>query len=380
MRTNAYYRTIQTVTWSAILVLIALVLSGCFWTPDDAREGGVNLRIHKGDLSAARTLDEVDGLYLGFIISDDLMRGDNAAAEQALDEVFEGFYNGLNDWYETSYTDPESFDPSDFSVSLSFPSIQVQAEFFTGTSGTSDFRGLRAEEDYLVVVIANTFEPEIEGVGYDVVEIKAGESRTVDLDISDANWTGLERFLVDRYDLDYTPDEYVPPEAPVDVPATIVITGDGLPGGQGGPEIYLYYDLIDGDAGLPSEGTWNTNFENWYIDNVVNSDGDRIDASGPRDPVSIPLDSQTIAVAPGKSWRVMIATWEERSETDHSSLSLQGSAYFYVSREITPAAGDISILEFTTYVESAFQLGSGFYGFFLNSTYLSATSYPPGIF
>ncbi|MDA3948001.1 MAG: hypothetical protein PF508_02145 [Spirochaeta sp.] len=370
MKMTRNYRTTRRIVIATAITLAILMLTGCFWTPEDAKEGGITLLIDRGDLGAS-AIEDYDGFFLGYVVSDSLMRGDDAAAEQAFTEV-ETAFDAFFDQFFTALSDPTaSF--GDLIVDVSFPAIQLQAQFFTGTSGSNSFRGLRAGNEYLVVMTAGSFTG-TGGIGYTLVTIDGGETKTVNLSLGD-NYAAFDAFLQSRYGIEPEPAPVTTP-TPVE-PATIVIAGDGYDlGSFGGPP--LYFELLDGNTGIPTTpGPWSSTYPDWYTNVVVNTDGDLVGESGPRDSLSQPLTSQSIAVAPGKSWRVMITTWEERSNKSPGTNN-----FFYVSKVINPAAGEAVSLQFAS-LYSGFSLNSSdFYGFgyfyqsSLSTNYISAYGLP----
>jgi hypothetical protein len=219
----------------AVITLTALLLTGCFWTPDE-KEGGITLNISTGGMSSS-AVGDFNGFFLGYVISDDLLRGDQAAAEQAFTEVDSAFETVFDQLSKSPIETGGSFDPTDYRVNVALPSIQMQAEFFTGTSGSNSFRGLQAGRDYLVVVESINFGEKrtTQGIGYAVVNIEAGKTRSVNLNLSFANYAKASQFLANRYGIDDTQNEIALTLLPK-FPLLQVV-----------PE-FLYYDLIDADA------------------------------------------------------------------------------------------------------------------------------------
>jgi len=219
----------------AVITLTALLLTGCFWTPDE-KEGGITLNISTGGMGSS-AVGDFNGFFLGYVISDDLLRGDQVAAEQAFTEVDSAFETAFDQLSKSPIETGGSFDPTDYRVNVALPSIQMQAEFFTGTSGSNSFRGLQAGRDYLVVVESINFGEKrtTQGIGYGVVNIEAGKTRAVNLNLSFANYAKASQFLANRYGIDDTDDTIQLAVTnrllnPFDFPTT------------------LYYDLIDANA------------------------------------------------------------------------------------------------------------------------------------
>jgi hypothetical protein len=206
------------------ILLFTLLFAGCYWTPEQ-REGGVTLEIDSRDIGASQA-GNYEGFFFGWVVADDLMKGGEAEADRAFSEVEAAIEEAFIEAQSTS-------DISDFVVDVALPSLQLQASFFTGNSGSNTFRGLQANREYLVVVEAYSYSTETDGVGFTTVEIEAGETKTVSLDIGN-NWAAFEDFLLNRYG--------IPPEG-VAVNIVPVYTGSftQVPGS-------LYYDFVDVDA------------------------------------------------------------------------------------------------------------------------------------
>lgn len=224
--------------------VIAVALSGCFWTPDDADEGGITINLYTGDLGAS-AVDDYEGIFMAYVVADDLLRGDPNTAQQAIDEVDNAFDEALTGFFigqmEAAFGGSSSFDFSDFRVDVNFPSIQFQAEFLTGSSGSNSFRGLKADREYLVVVVAAGEDSE--GVGFTTTTVKGGDTRSVDLQIGD-NWDTFDTFLAGRYAL----------SQPSGVDLTLLPIGklDSVPD-------TLYYDVIE-----LGDGVTQVDLANYY--------------------------------------------------------------------------------------------------------------------
>ncbi|MDA3951737.1 MAG: hypothetical protein PF508_21200 [Spirochaeta sp.] len=320
MKTNTHGTFRRHILTLTAIFLAVTTLTGCFWTPEDAKEGGITVNINTGALGAS-ALEDFDGFFLGYVIADDLLRGDQAAADQAFAEVEVAL--------EEAFTfDDGTLDENDFRVEVSFPSIQLQANLFTGTSGSNSFRGLRAGTEYLVVVMASSWASTADavgGVGYAVTTVAAGESKSVDLDVSEANWAKLDTFLLNRYGIQPEPE-------PILEPATITLD---VPTGTS-----YYYDLVSADSvSLPLSGS----YESWYSTvTVLNNTGSTIGKSGNRQAVE--SNSFTIeGIAPDKSWRLMVVTWPER---EYGGIG-GSNAEVYLSPAFQLGAGQSKTLQFS---------------------------------
>ena len=206
------------------ILLFTLVFAGCYWTPDET-EGGITLEIDAGGIGASQ-VDDYDGVFFGWVVADDLMRGGEAEVEQAFSQVEAAINEAFLEIEATG-------DLSDFAVDVALPSLQLQASFFNGTSGSNTFRGLTANREYLVVVEAYSNSTDTDGVGFTTVEIEAGDTKTVSLDIGN-NWAAFDDFLYKRYG--------IPPEGlAVTVVPVYTTSFTQVPDS-------LYYDFIDVDA------------------------------------------------------------------------------------------------------------------------------------
>lgn len=305
--------------WRAIpaALLVTLLSGACYWTADE-EQGGLTLEIDAGKLGASQ-LEEYGGFFFGWVVADDLMRGDQAAADQAFDEVNSALDEALFELETTGNL-------SDFSIDLAFPSIQLQANFVTGTSGSNTFAGLTAGREYLVVVEAYDFADNSDGVGFTTANVTAGETRNVTIDVSN-DWAAFYKFLQERYALSEGPE--------TSVPATIqVIDAEGWYFGEFSP---VYVELVDGNSDSP---TSFASFDDWYATvDVLNTLGEVIAKTGDR--ALIP-DGQTYytfeETAIDRSWRVVITTWPGRSDPSNDMLA-------WVSDSFTTYSGDIALVE-----------------------------------
>lgn len=298
-------------------LLVTLLFGACYWSADN-KEGGLILEIDAADLGASQ-LEEYDGFFFGWVVADDLMRGDQAAADKAFDEVNTALDEALFELETTGNL-------SDFSVDLAFPSIQLQANFFTGTSGSNTFAGLTAGREYLVVVEAYDFANNTDGVGFTTATVKAGETRNVSIEVS-SDWEAFYKFLQERYPLSEGPETAVP--------ATIqIIDAESWYFGEFSP---LYVELVDGNSDSP---TSYGSFDDWYATvDVLNTLGEVIAKSGDR--ALIP-DAQTYytfqETAIDQSWRVVITTWPGRSDPSNDMPA-------WVSTSFTTYSGDTASVE-----------------------------------
>ncbi|MFP4331532.1 MAG: hypothetical protein ACLFP6_12510, partial [Spirochaetaceae bacterium] len=256
-----------------VATLLVLAVAGCYWTPDQS-EGGLALRISAGELGASAALADFDGVFFAYVIGTDLLRGDEDAADDAFGELNESRTEAFQQFSQGA-EDPDNVNLEDFDIRLSLPSYRLQANLFSGTSGSVDFRGLSDGQEFAVVVIASSAEAEQGNFGFTTVTIEAGETKTVDIDVSNSE-EEFATFLTDRFG-------YTPPTSPTVELATLTITapsGEGILE-QGGPEPFFYYDLVSADTPDP-EGA---GFTLWYDDSVtvLDKNGDEIDrATGSR--------------------------------------------------------------------------------------------------
>lgn len=333
----------RTGTLLALVVMTTITLTGCFWTPDDAGEGGITLvvdsaQIGGSQLSGSQQIGGFDGFFIGYVIADDLLRGDQATAEQAFDEVDDALIQATSSIQSVE-------DIQNFSVEVTFPAIQLQANVFAGETGSNTFRGLRADREYLVVVIASQFDGS-EGMGYNTTVIKGGENKDVNLSLGD-NWASFYQFLESRYGVPLQP-------------ATIVI---GTPPIESPP---LYYDFLSSDtADLP---TTSVLYEEWYSQaTVLNRNGDPIGKTGDREAIG----TQGVVIegiAPGKTWRLMIASWPERQYGETSSQ-------IFLSEPTLIGSGETVFVSFSGFDLPGFSSGSLSVAMGSDSNYMSSGAF-----
>ncbi len=294
-------------------LLVTLLFGACYWSADN-KEGGLILEIDAADLGASQ-LEEYDGFFFGWVVADDLMRGDQAAADEAFDEVNTALDEAL---YELETTG----NLSDFSVDLAFPSIQLQASFFTGTSGSNTFAGLTAGREYLVVVEAYDVNAQRDIVGFTTVTVSAGETKTVTLDLS-GNWIGFYQLLDDRYKLGY-------------------LASLGAIQIQKGSTAY-YFDLLPGYTSDPELGSLTAfEFDSWYSSiEVLNGLGYRIAKSGNRPEIAATASVHTIEnISPDVSWRILLTEWPDRAAAPLETYN------FFISPPITIEPRETLIVPF----------------------------------
>jgi hypothetical protein len=300
------------------LALATLLLTGCFWTPDDGGEGGISLNINTGGMSASST-DPSGGFFFAYVIAEDLLRGDQTAANQVYDELGDiqtDIYGLFGD--EELEVGSIDQDLENYRVEISFPSIQVQAQILTGNSGTNTFRGLRADGSYLVAAIATTFRNSAAGfsydtaIGFDTVTIKSGETQTVNLDVGN-NWTTLNTTLNQKYGVR-------PDTTPEDVYAFPLFLTEQQP-----VEGFLYYDFIDAtesagniDIGNYTEGFGIISDQTGLLDALnsaplLDKDGRQISNSGQRN--DAPTGGIIENVSPGMRVRLVLTDSSSRAET-----------------------------------------------------------------
>lgn len=290
------------------ILLVTLLLAGCYWTPAE-QEGAITLEIDSSELRASQTQD-YDGFFFGYVVADDLLRGDQTAAEEAFAEVNTALDEALTQ-------NPES--PEDFAINIAFPSIQLQANLFRGSSGTNTFAGLRAGREYLVVITAGT--DTTDGIGYAITTVNAGENKTVSLDLG-SNYAEFDRFLADRYGV------VQGDPGPQDITVNLQPTGtlSTVPG-------TLYYDLVDvSSTDFSLFEYYDTYQSQTYVSedsalngpdlssalgtlSLINSDGSPISSASSGTRLELPADNTIRGVSGGMSVRVLIVDVNARSET-----------------------------------------------------------------
>lgn len=287
---------------SAILV-VTLAFTGCYWTPNE-EEGAITLEIDAEGIGASQ-LENYDGFFFGWVVADDLMQGGTAEADRAFSEVDTAI--------EEAFLEIEmSGDLSDFTIDVALPSIQLQASFFSGSSGTNTFRGLRADREYLVVVEAYNYSTETDGVGFTTVEIKAGDTKTVDLDVGN-NWKAFYDFLFNQYG--------IPPDG-LEI-AVLPVYTDGF---TQLPNV-LYYDFIDVDSlgnplfmtdYLDSDGTYTYVNSSFGLETDLNN-APLVDKTGASVPSSsgdrpqLPQEQVIEGVLPGMRVQIIVTDNDNRS-------------------------------------------------------------------
>lgn len=304
----------------SVILLFALLVGGCYWTPEQD-EGGVTLNIDGSEIGAS-AINGFNGFFLGYVIAGDLLSGDAAAADQAFEEVG----NAIDQAFSTISSEE---DLSDFELYLTFPAVQLQAEYFVEPSGSNTFGGLRAGREYLVVVFAvdfnNSSQTYLGDMGFTAVTIEGGEAKSVNLELGN-NWARFYEFMERRYG-------YAAETGAVEITMPNTYTG-------------LHIDLLTGSSPDPSSPQF---FDTWYLSTdvvVVNRDNDPIQKSGNRPGIPSGLVTYRIeAVAPNRAWRVLVTTWQERSPTTNYTD-------YYLSTPITTTEGGTTYLDFS-------QFGSG---------------------
>lgn len=291
--------------------------------------------------------------------------------EEALYEIFSGidddFEEENGDFYYLEFATEAEFQAylDNFSVEFAFPAAQIQANvirYEIGAKGSNTFRGLTAGARYFVMVIAEdiVWDPETgyadwtsDAVGFTTTTIRAGETRTVSLDLGD-NWDDLFMTLVDRYGwFDY--------EEWYQEPGTIVINlFDGAVseyffGGEIGSGQF-FFDLLDGDAYVYDGVFWtdtspeSLDFENWYerADVIaLNPDGTPA-TGGLREDLFDYHDDGLVIISglkPEKAWRLLITDWQDRSQVEGEwpgSVNAALSSLFFVEPGGTTALPEVN--------------------------------------
>jgi hypothetical protein len=288
----------------SVVLLVTLLLGGCYWTPQGA-EGAITLEIDSGQIGTSQT-EPFDGIFLGYVIADDLMRGDTVAAEGALTEIEQAQTEAFNKFSQTGNAE-------DLNVNVSFPSIQLQLNVFNGTSGSNTFAGLRAGREYLVVVTAASSDAE--GIGFTTATVEAGENKRVNLDLAN-NFNAFDQFLADRYGI-------------LQPGAIEIQDGDGY-----------YIDLVAGATAPNFPTDFETQqYENWYsATTLLNPNGEPIEKSGSRTAIT-GFVFLIEGVTTERSWRLMITTSPDRGTIPET---------LYVSEEFTVAPGQTKTFDFAS--------------------------------
>lgn len=315
-------RITKSETLVIVVLLFALMLNGCYWTPE-GDEGGVTLNIDSGEIGASAITDYK--FFLGYVIAADLLSGDQAAADQAFEELGVAFEEALSE----TFSDPDltEQDLANFDLKLTFPTIQLQADYFVGTSGSNTFGGLRAGREYLVVAFAfdtsTSSATYVGDVGFAPVTIEGGETKAVTLELGN-NWGRFYDLMEQRYG--YSVEQ-----------AAVEIT---MPATWTGP---LYVDLIDGSTADPALPGGTVFFDTWYPSiTVLNRKGDEIDTTGTRPQIPDGASLFRIeGVRPNRAWRILITTWGNRASTTPSGD-------MYMSATFTTTEGSEEVLDFST--------------------------------
>lgn len=291
-------------------LLAALLMAGCYWTPNQS-DARINLTIETRELEGSSTVEGYDGFFFGYVIGTSLLRGDQQSADEAFTELNQAFTDALTQLQGGG-------DLSDFEVSVSLPSYRLQADLFAGTSGSNSFRGLSADQEYLVVVQASQFSGGTGGIGYTTVSVDAGTSKTVALEVG-SNWEEFSSFLNDQFG--YTQPEESPSSATIELRAPSQEFGNNDP---------YYFDLV---LGSTQEYTPNGGLDTWYAGSVtiLDKDGNPIAKTGSR--LSVPAEGSVriTGVEPGLFLKIMLTGTENRATT-----LLDG---YYLTDAFTTTAG-----------------------------------------
>lgn len=239
-------------------ILLAIVIAGCYWTPPED-EGSINISLSDNDvatnrITASATDEGVDALLEVYVISESVLRGDQSAVDDAFADLDQQFLQAEEDFT----ADPTSFDPENYDLSIDLPQFQFQAGFLAvgadGIEGQSRFGGLRAGEGYLVLVNLWGLETYVDAIAFDSVDIEAGETTTVNLQLDDSEdaWMAYVEFLTENYG--YGEDD------------ENEFSDDPL----------LSYSDISINTTLPSDGVLEATPSQLYYDIVVLPDGAEI--------------------------------------------------------------------------------------------------------
>lgn len=303
-----------------MILLISLMLGGCYWTPQGEEKGGVTVEIRRGEVGSS-SINGFNGFFLGYVIAGDLLSGDRAAADRAFEEVGAALDRAFEE-----IQSPQ--DLGEFQLNLSFPAIQLQAEYFVESSGSSTFGGLRAGREYLVVVLAfdfnNTSDTYNGDIGFRPVTIEGGQSQTVNLELGD-NWAAFDRLVRERYG-------YQSERAAIELQ-------------KGSPNPY-YIDLLPGsvaDPGPISATFLPSEFDTWYNSiTILNRSGASISKTGTRPEFSASANSFLIdEVAPNLTWRILLTEWPNRDGAPTS-----GNFSFYISSPFSVTEGETLTIPF----------------------------------
>lgn len=334
----------------AIAALLVTALAGCYWTPDQS-EGGVSIQINQSELSASQ-VEVPDAIYSAYVIDADMMRGDPQARDQAFEELDLALEDAFSAFETQDFQTVEELEAffNNFEINITLPTIRVQGAFFSGTSGTNSFRGLKAGAEYLVVVNAfgTAAETTIDNVGYSTVTIEAGETKTVSLDLT-TDWLAFYQYLENNFG-------YVEPPASVIVDAGVAADADSfsLPSP-------LYYDFINADAagGDIDISTYFANGEvGFYVADIIGdtnlsvriASAPLIDSSGNTIPdpstgtrPQLPSDGLIEGVLSGIRVRVVIVDAAQRGEIATSPTGDPGAQVVGISDPFTVGLDDPTI-------------------------------------
>jgi hypothetical protein len=319
----------------SVLLLFALLLSGCYWTPD-GDEGAITLKIESSSIGTSAIEDYK--FLLGYVIAGDLLSGDRAAADRAFDELGAAFEKAISE----TFADPNltEQDLDEFELSLTFPTIQLQADYFVGTSGTNTFGGLRAGREYFVVILAQDFqitsETYLGDIGFTAVTVEGGETKTVNLELGN-NWVAFNNFLDNRYG-------YLTERAAIEI-----VMPNTYPDPSLDPPFYqgldpMYVDLLAGDSVDPPNQFLNAGpTQTWYEGlTVLTPSGRSVDKT--KDRPIIPAGTAVFrieGVMPNRAWRLLLAEWSSRTQAGTNSD-------YVVSTPFTTSEGITTVIDFST--------------------------------
>jgi len=298
------------------VVLAALLLGGCYWTPD-SNEGDVAVSITIPGSSVGSqdvgALQTTNGTFLyAYVLDESLMTVNPSQAALIHARIAYG---------DVTYAMEQALAQADYNVTnaasgFSMP-VGLASNLFqqlpiaaTTATGSQAFTNLPAGREFLVGVygVNRTFDGEVYNynlyVGHGTATVQAGSTTSVNIELSD-NPIPFFDYIGQNYGL-----------ARVD----IIGTPFQFWGYDGAPR---FFDLLSEDSVVgPSSGVGNTDFLDWYTGSqqtVIDSTGEQISKSGTRRPLvprSTPEDGDIYTIAgivPDRSWRLLITNWSDRA-------------------------------------------------------------------
>lgn len=247
---------------SMIAVLVALTITGCYWTqPEPSGSLGVSIEApdvsSSSEIGASATLEEIDGVVAIFLFSESVM----VQGESSFNEIS----SELSDSFETSFYDAD-LDPTKELEQTTFTAEADGAQALwtlfdssQGTSGSSRFTGLEVGEEYFLLTFGGGIASDADYVGFDTATVGSTEQVTLRLD---SDFNSFYSFLVDNYDF--------PPETE-SVSVTYGRAEDATPFILPSE---LFYDVIDASIATIDISQYKTDFDSspdFYVSDTSGS-------------------------------------------------------------------------------------------------------------